>query len=511
MMTKQWNDLWLWSNRRYHQEFDDQRQHTAKIQQHILLQYIHKNKNTLFGKDFNFSKINTYEDYKNYVPLLVDYEAIRPYIERISIGELNILTSDPTLFFERTSGSTGKAKLIPYNQSLKNEFQKGIAVWMHELRKQYPKALKGKSYWSLSPPLTERRKTTSGIPIGTTSDDEYFNLVNKWILKQIMAVDNSVLRHTDPHLFYLNTCTQLLASENLSFISVWNPSFFLMMDDFIYNHYDEIVSGVKSSSRRKALMQLNELKWDKIFPNLEVISCWTEAQACLWMQQLEAKCGNITIQPKGLLSTEGIVTIPTALGNTIAYTSHFFEFINMDDQQIYLAHELEIHNRYEVVITTGGGLYRYRTRDIVNVINKVEHPILKFEGRSGVVSDLVGEKIDQLTVQEIFHDLLKKDKTIAALLLQPMWTEGSAYYQLYLFSDECQIVEHLLTNVENQLKENPYYSQALDLGQLGPMRAKYYPAHMLQIIATAFAKQYSIKDGDAKLPALLPLLLKFEL
>ncbi|MBP6236067.1 MAG: GH3 auxin-responsive promoter family protein [Saprospiraceae bacterium] len=511
MKTKWWNDLWLWSNRRHHQEFVEQILYTEKIQKQILSQYIQKNKNTLFGIDFNFSKIKTYEDYKNFVPLIDDYEDIRPYIQKIAHGENNILTTEPTLFFERTSGSTGKAKLIPYTPSLKIEFQKGIAVWMHELRKEYPKALMGKSYWSLSPPLTERVTTTSGIPVGTTSDDEYFNFITKWILKNIMAVDNSVLRHTDPHLFYLNTCRQLLAAENLSFISVWNPSYLLMMFDFMCKYYDEIVSGVKCGRRRKELRQINEFKWDKIFPHLDVISCWTDAQASLWLHQFQSVTGNITIQSKGLMSTEGMVTIPTTGGNSIAFTSHFFEFINTENHQIYLAHELEIFQRYEVVITTGGGLYRYKTRDIVLVIKIDPNPILKFEGRSGVVCDMVGEKTDQLAVQEIFNDVLKNDTTIDAILLQPVWTEGTAYYQLYLFCNEYIAEKHLPEYVHDRLKENPYYRQAIELGQLGPIRTKNYPTHKLQIIAKAFVQQYGIKDGDAKLPVLLPLHLKFEL
>jgi GH3 auxin-responsive promoter len=511
MMTKRWNDLWLWSNRKFYQEFIEEIPQLATIQQQLLQQYIHKNKDTLFGKDFRFSNIRTYEDYKNKVPLIADYEAIRPYVQQIANGEHNILTTEPTLFFESTSGSTGKAKLIPYNQALKNEFQKGIAVWLHELRQQYPKALMGKSYWSLSPPLTEKRLTPSGIPVGTTSDDEYFNVVTKWLLKQIMAVDNSVLRHTDSHSFYLNTCRQLIAAENLSFISVWNPSFFLLIHDFMCHHYDEIVSGVKDPGRRSAIRQVGEFKWNEIFPKLEVISCWTEAQASLWMPQLQAITGGITIQPKGLLSTEGIVSIPTARGNALAYTSHFFEFIHLGNHQIYLAHELEIHHRYEVVVTTGGGLYRYKTSDIVQVVNITPYPILTFEGRSGVVSDLVGEKIDLLAVQQIAHDLLKKQNTVTALLLQPVWAETVAYYQVYLFSEDALAAAQLLTEVHDSLKENPYYRQAIDLGQLGPLQAKCYPSRMLQIIATAYAKQYSIKDGDAKLPVLLPLHFKFEL
>ena len=82
---------------------------------------------------------------------------------------------------------------------------------------------------------------------------------------------------------------------------------------------------------------------------------------------------------------------------------------------------------------------------------------------------------------------------------------------MYLFCNEYIAEKHIPAYVHDRLKENPYSRQAIELGQLSPVRTKYSPTHKLQIIAKAFAKQYGIKDGDAKLPVLLPLHLKFEL
>ena len=47
-----------------------------------------------------------------------------------------------------------------------------------------------------------------------------------------------------------------------------------------------------------------------------------------------------------------------------------------------LAHELERGRTYSVVVTTGGGLYRYRLGDLVNVVGfEAGCPLLRFVGR----------------------------------------------------------------------------------------------------------------------------------
>ena len=58
------------------------------------------------------------------------------------------------------------------------------------------------------------------------------------------------------------------------------------------------------------------------------------------------------MHPKGLIATEGIVTIPFEGHHPLAIRSHFFEFLDRNDQP-KLAHELEAGSEYTVVLTTG--------------------------------------------------------------------------------------------------------------------------------------------------------------
>src|SRR3990167_4510738 len=78
----------------------------------VLFEYLRRNRNTEYGRKFNFANIRSVEDYRNAVPLS-DYETMRPYVDRMTRGKANILVSDKVVFFGATSGTTSKPKFIP--------------------------------------------------------------------------------------------------------------------------------------------------------------------------------------------------------------------------------------------------------------------------------------------------------------------------------------------------------------------------------------------------------------
>ena len=77
----------------------------TKYQTKIFNNLIKNGKNTLFGKEHNFSSISTYSDFKKRVPIN-DYEGLSEYIEKIKNGENNILWPKKPIYFCKTSGTT---------------------------------------------------------------------------------------------------------------------------------------------------------------------------------------------------------------------------------------------------------------------------------------------------------------------------------------------------------------------------------------------------------------------
>jgi len=92
--------------------------------------------------------------------------------------------------------------------------------------------------------------------------------------------------------------------------------------------------------------------------------------------------------------------------------------------------------RYEVIVTNGGGLWRYRLGDSVECTGHlVATPTLRYLGRAGQVSDLRGEKLCEPFVAEALRSLWGIHEPPAVATLRG-WEDGaSAGYELILSTE----------------------------------------------------------------------------
>lgn len=505
------NKIWLFTQKQDYQYFCKNSHQPQVIQNQILTNYLKQNATTEYGQKHRFSEIQNYKDFARHIPIIENFDILRPYTEGAASGKPDVLTSEKVLFFEETSGSTSQSKLIPYTTHLKNEFQKAVAVWMCDLNKNKPACFRGRAYWSLSPALKKGYYTEGGIPVGIQDDTAYFNPFAAELLKNIMAVSSAdLLKITDSKTFYLTTLQVLLAQEALSFISVWSPVFFLQLDQFLKNHFEEILNDLKTNKKRhQNLIYLKNkgFQWSDLFPNLTVLSCWTDAQAALWIPEVQERLGKVHIQGKGLLATEGVTTIPFGEGDPVlAYTSHFFEFKSLKNNDIYIAENLELGHDYEVILTTGGGFYRYATRDIVTVTgyeNAV--PRLKFQGRQNVAVDMVGEKLHETHVNQAITEGVKNETlSHKGIFIYGIKQGHQSLYKVLICNANNPNISIFLQNLETHFCQNPYYQQARNLGQLLPLEAVFVPENFAEILTDFYKKRKHIRDGDVKLPLIYP-------
>jgi hypothetical protein len=178
----------------------------------------------------------------------------------------------------------------------------------------------------------------------------------------------------------------------------------------------------------------------------------------------------VEIQHKGLLATEAFVSLPYEECRPVAVRSHFFEFID-DDGRSKLVDELRRDAEYSVVVTTGGGLYRYRMGDRVRVDGFVERtPSLRFIGREDRVSDRFGEKLNDAYVSRLLNDILQPVASeISFVLLAPDERDEGVGYTLFL---ECRRdpPADLADRLERGLRRNYHYRCCVKFGQLAPAR-----------------------------------------
>src|SRR5690606_18804753 len=86
--------------------------HAASLQQATFRYLVKEARNTAFGKDHCFEAIQTYQDFRDRVPVR-DYEALRPYIDRMVAGEADVLWKNKPRYLAKTSGTTSRVKYIP--------------------------------------------------------------------------------------------------------------------------------------------------------------------------------------------------------------------------------------------------------------------------------------------------------------------------------------------------------------------------------------------------------------
>jgi hypothetical protein len=206
-----------------------------------------------------------------------------------------------------------------------------------------------------------------------------------------------------------------------------------------------------------------------IWPRLGVVSCWADGAAELSANHLARALPGITVQPKGLIATEGIVTIPFDGLHPLAIRSHFFELIDPDGR-CRLPHELERGVEYAPLITTAGGLYRYHLGDRVVVDGWIEQtPSLRFVGRGDRVSDRCGEKLSDGFVGGVLARIFEQSAVPRFAMLAPEHTTDGLAYTL-LIEPAGPVSPDLAAALEHELRSNPHYAWCVDLGQLRPAR-----------------------------------------
>jgi hypothetical protein len=476
----------------------------------ILQRILRENSRTSFGEEHGFASIRSAREYQEKVPIR-GYEELQPWIDRTAAGDRNVLTRDPVRLFEPTSGSSGATKLIPYTKSVQGEFQRGIRAWIADLYSNFPQLMGGQAYWSVSPVNTETRRTVGGIPIGFDDDTSYVGGWQHSLVKAVMAVPSSIRLVSDIEAFREQTLFHLAHSRNLRLISVWNPTFLSLLLEGLDRARERISARLTADRRREFERALaadtRQERYRRLWPKLGLISCWKGGNAAGPASQLEALFPHSRIQGKGLIATEAFVSFPLIRHEhpVLAIRSHFLEFLGDGSDGPKLAHELECGQFYTVVVTTGGGLYRYRLGDQIQVAGHFNGcPLIRFVGREAVVSDWFGEKLNDAHVARVFREVFQAEALSPAFAMLACEVDSQPpSYVLYIDSPEpAARIDHTAQVIDDRLRENFNYDYARRLGQLGPVRA--CPVREGADSYLEAAVKQGRKAGDVKLPSLDP-------
>ncbi len=403
-------------------KFQRNLENPLRLQEKKLSAILRSNRDTEFGKKYGFGEIRTIRQFQNRVPIN-DYEALRPYIDRMIQGEQQVLTYQEPTYFATTSGTIGKPKYVPMTADFEKEYYDPL--WLFTLLMNYPSL----GYFNSLLTMVSQRSTEvtpGGIPCGSISHHTYCR--QSRIIKTSYALPPEVFAIDDWFARYY-AILRLSLEKPVRVLLATHPNSLLTLAQKADEVKDCLIRDVEAGTldsslpipaslrrslerplfpnpRRAARLRHSvatsggRLLPGAVWPTLQGLVCWVDGLARFYQAQL-ADIYRVPIHNLGYLATEGRGSIPVTGDGTqvLAIHSHFYEFIledeiNRNDCAVLTCDQLEEGRYYYIIFTTSGGLYRYFINDIVYVCGFYKQtPIIKFAFKGGNVSSLTGEKI----------------------------------------------------------------------------------------------------------------------
>jgi hypothetical protein len=390
------------------------------------------------------------------------------------------------------------------------------------------------------------------VRMGFADDSEYLGRLAGRFARAARAVPSEVRELDDPQTSKYVTLLFLLAARDLRLISIWNPMFLISLVEPLAAWRRALVEDLRAGAirppgrpreagpwpdqarvleslsarlrpdrRRAEEVQAAFEEWEaahvtppsegqerlagslhaRLWPRLRLISCWGDANAARCVPRLKALFPQVAVQPKGLIATEGFVSMPlfAAPDPVLAIRSHFFEFIPLAVEEGFPPGEareaqgrprpvtldrLEAGRSYSVVLTTGGGLCRYRLQDVVEVTGWHRScPTLRFLGKEPQVSDRFGEKLEESHVMVALDRAFERRGLAPAFAMmaceqvkeptgsgRPVSGPTHAYTLFLEVGAQEERLSGLADEIEEILCENFHYEYCRRLDQLGHAR-----------------------------------------
>lgn len=424
-------------------EFSKALRAPSNTQEATLARILRRNKETKFGKEYNFSSIRSSLDFRRHIPIQ-GYEEHRCYVEALMCDATNADSKKPEAYL-LTSGTTGKAKFIPVSRETRRSFRRLQTIAAYYQHKSTPGIFSGKLL-NIVGPVTELR-TDDGVACGSMSGLLSEEL--SYIVRENRLLPSAVSEILDYQERYLVMAAIALCEPNITCFASANPSTFLKLIEVINNETERLSNCLTSGRfddldvrlegdvraqiqrsmcahpKNAALLKKiagahRVLRIQDLWPTLRAIVTWTGGNCGLLIPKLlEQVSPETRILEMSYVASEFFGTIPIYQDpmhektanlvhavNCPTLQDNYFEFIEPElwekgSRETVLLHELEVGKRYYIVVTTLDGLYRYFINDIVEVDGThLNTPTFSFVQKGKGVTSLTGEKLYEEQVIE---------------------------------------------------------------------------------------------------------------
>lgn len=407
----------------------------AETQEQFLRSLLKVQARTELGQTFGIDRISTVNEFRRRVPIL-PYSAYEPYLERAAAGEQNVVTPDPLIYINMTSGSTGSQKMIPVTKRSKKFIGRANQVAMGFLFEAAQRRNMHLGKMLLTGSARKVGKTSGGIDYGHISGGSV-QLANG-LYRQIFAQPFEAMLVKDTQARNYMSLLFALRNAHLRVFAATFPLIALQLCDELERQGDWLIEDLASGQishhialtpqersqlqrqfraapqRAKELAQVlnreGRLTPQFAWPDLSCIITARGGTSDFYFERFPEYFGDTPIFGGTYASSESTYGVHHNFntdGTILALSSNFFEFIpegqwDIDQPQTLLPHELQTGERYRILITNYAGFYRYDIGDVVQVEGFYNQtPLIVFRYRQGGVLSATTEKTSEYQVIQV--------------------------------------------------------------------------------------------------------------
>ncbi|MCB0428545.1 MAG: GH3 auxin-responsive promoter family protein [Flavobacteriales bacterium] len=423
--------------------------HAVEVQQKWLQRLLQNARATHFGKEHDFSHIRDHKTFTQKVPLR-DYEALKPWIEKVVAGEPDVLWPGQPIYLSKTSGTTSGTKFIPITKdSIPNHIhtaRNALLSYIATTRKA--QFVDGKMiFLSGSPELMKK----NGILTGRLS---------------------GIVNHHVPGYLRSNQ----LPSYTTNCIDDWETKVDAIVEETM-NEDMRLISGIPSWVQmyfEKLLLRTGKETIREVFPNFSLFVYGGVNYAPyrpVFEKAIGGKIDSVELYP----ASEGFIAFQDVQGEEGLLLNVdngiYFEFVPLDEYdrpnptRLSLA-DVELGVNYALLLSTNAGLWAYSIGDTVKFVSKNPYRLI-VTGRikhfiSAFGEHVIGEEVDgamQIAAREFGAEIIEFS---VAPQIKP--TTGLPYHEWFIeFAKKPADMDGFRHRVDELMQEkNIYYRDLLE-------------------------------------------------
>ena len=528
-----------------HEKLYTMTKNPMKYNTELLMKILDDNKDTEFGKKYDFANIKSVEEYQEKVPI-TDYDSYADYIYRMTEkGEKNLLTVYEVNHFAKSSGTMGNPKRIPVSSLTMDISRRYNIAHVFNLLAQ-----KCGIDWIKNPFLNLTEVSISVLKSGDTYGsisgkmlDGFGDLLSELVTSPIEALKPSV--ETDTRYVHARFA---LAQKNIAFVRTSFVSLFLESLRYIKNNWELLVNDIENGTiddsirmpadvresllgkiepmpeRAQELREIFEEGFDepfvpKIWPKMLLLCGIGTGGFADYLEKIKNYVGpDFNFLLIGLTASEGMFSTPFELNNPDAILipdSMFYEFLPIDAEgdysKVVTLDKLEVGKEYEVITTNLSGFYRYRMKDVIRCIGRYdETPVIEFLYRLDQYLSLTGEKVNEEHLRTVAY---KTQKDLGFDLIDfSVYADSDSSPMRYVFLMEIEDLPEGVTKEElrdvlndNFCANDPVLAWKIEKGMIGKTDLKF-----LQPETYLFYKELRVARGTSSAQVKPPRILRDE-